>query len=328
MKSISKKVVGSVLAVALSFGASVWASSLPDESGLGREEAPSSPLQRKDARIFSFKEIDYGRGLEESEDSGFNPGPFERPPTFPSMNEELTEKLKTNLMSTDSASSSIGDIVEEQEKKNSPKTRKKSTTRTHSIKSSEGEPLKKGRKRGDSKSKKESPKDIDDLLLSSKISSSPEVLPKVIEAVFVEEDREKGPTMKATIASSIASAPISLTAEEVARLLAIPLEYRKVSLGFNSTLNGEVVTQKEEIQGGLASHKLPAPGVARIATILEENPEATALLDNDEKRIIHTLSDEGFKGLIAHYYLVLQLDDGTIYRIPSSEFSIAYAVKP
>lgn len=353
MKSIAQKIVVSMSVGALSLGTSLWASSSSDEDNTAKKPIPSfSPPQRKFAQYFSPDKIaalqDEDRSelgslrLEDSEDPDFNPGPFESAPMLPinrprtTFEIALAEKQKAaslspenNDLSEKASSSPVVLSKEKEEKKDSPKMRKKSAKRTQSIKSTDSDSPRQNRKRTASKTKKEFASVEDELLpSSSKATSSKVTLPEVIESIFVEEDESHVPAMKALILSDIVSAPARLTFEEVTKLLAIPLKNPKISLGFSSTLSGDVVTQKEEIQGGLASHKLPAPGVERIAKILAQYPEAIAVLDIDEKRVLHTLSDQGFKGVIGHYYLVQPLEGGMGERLSSSEFSIAFAVKP
>src|SRR5690606_10560337 len=111
---------------------------------------------------------------------------------------------------------------------------------------------------------KQSEKDVlEELLPSSNVKKSIRgpLVPKKV--TFLEED-EQGPVMEVMLPSSIVNAPASLTHDEVKRLLDIPLVYKILELGFGSRLSGDVAKQKEEIQGGLASHKLPAIGVNRI----------------------------------------------------------------
>ncbi|AIL13167.1 hypothetical protein IM40_06095 [Candidatus Paracaedimonas acanthamoebae] len=322
MKNVAKKIVLSVSVWAVSAGASLWASQ-PEEESTAQRSLPSF-LNKKDARYFTPDDIALANKKANQEIN--NEEAFDEPapvlPSTPRPWQPLSLEGDNESPSINNGSSST--FGEKPEETKSPKTHRKSVKKTHSLKGSkesvERESPKAGRRKANPSVKNEDP--FATHLPSSSTASSKIVLPIPVKVTFVEEDEKTGPVMKVKLPSHVAGAPPSLTYEEVKRLLGIPLEWRKLDLGY-SMLAGDVVRQKEEIQGGLASHKLAAPGVQRIANILAEYPNAKAKLDIDEKRISHTLSAQGFEGFVGHYYL----EDGSSERLASSEFTIAFAIK-
>ncbi len=158
---------------------------------------------------------------------------------------------------------------------------------------------------------------------------SRKIVPNSLEpkkVTFLEEN-EECVAEKAILSSSIVSAPNTLTHEQVKLLLDIPLEYSTIKLNFGVEISGQMASRKSDIQGGLAYHKLPAAGVTRIANILEEYPKSYAMLDIDEKRPVHTLSADGYQGVLGHYNLILSQEEGGYKVLPKSKFTIAFATK-
>lgn len=317
MKIIAKSMILAMSVGALSMGTSLWGSSLELTEEVAKAPENASPVSysRKDASIFSFQtRVPFGENREFIDE----PAPV-RPTDNPPSEEELAWRRELEAsrlaMSSESADSKGS------EEKKPPKSRRKSVKEA-SKKSRESSPMT-GRRRAGSGVKKDEPVAAF-LSASSSVTRDEITLLSPTKVTFVEEADNEGPVMEAAFSSPIEWVPEKLSHDEVKKLLAIPLGWKAIKIGSDSTVAGDVALQKESIQGGLASHKLPSPGVQRIADILLDYPDATAELDVEEKRHIHTLSEQGFDGFFGHYYLVHPTDKS---KLAGSNFTIAFARK-
>lgn len=332
MKKIVKKIVLGVSSVwAITAGTSLWASQ-PEEEPIAKKSYP--PILKKAAQHFTSDDIAFANQVaQEASDKELyvfdEPAPV--PPTYPPIITAEEEAWRNNLeVSRLAALFSADETMADEKEVKSPKTPRKAVKKTHSIKESKdgvrSESPKGGRKRTGSKVKKDEAEILKELLPSSSGVKTKSPLPTPLEIAVLEESENHGPLMEATMPSKIVSAPPTLSHGEVEKLMEVTLINKKLALGYGSTLSGDVAAEKKDIQGGKASHKLAELGVQRIKNLLKLYPNACGQLIIDEKAEYHTLRDEGYKGVVGHYKLILPTEDGKYETIEGSSFTIAFAV--
>ncbi|MBN9344088.1 MAG: hypothetical protein BGO76_06755 [Caedibacter sp. 38-128] len=331
MKRVAQKIILSVSIWAVTAGTSLWASNLEEESTATKSSA--FILSKKPAQFFTSDDIAFANQVaqEESDEELYafdEPAPV--PPKYPPIITAEEEAWRRNLEASRLAAlSSTDEVIADEKEVKSPKTRRKSVKKTHSKGPKEeikSESPKGGRKRTGSKVKKDETEILKELLPSSSGATIKSPLPTPLEITVLEESENHGPLMEATMPSKIVSAPSTLSHDEVEKLMGVNFINKKIELGFGSILSGDVTAEKKDIQGGKASHKLPELGAQRIKNLLELYPNACARLIIDEKREYHTLKDEGYKGVVGHYKLILPIGNGKYETIEGSSFTIAFAV--